>query len=218
MPSPGTISGWLHDLACAGDERAVHQLWQAYYEKLVTLARRRLRAMPRKAAADEEDVALSAFASFIRAVDAGRFPRLDDRDDLWQVLIVLTIRKASDLLQSEGRAKRNLWVTQCLGDLFAAAADDAAGSVFSGLLVSGEPPPELAVEVAEECERLLALLGEDELRQIAVFKMEGYTNPEIAEELGCALATVERRLRLIRKRWEGEVSASEEAPEESAPT
>ena len=66
-----------------------------------------------------------------------------------------------------------------------------------------EPDPAFAAEVAEECEKLLATLADSDLRLIAVRKMEGYTNKEIAEELGCSLVTVERRLRLIRLEWEG---------------
>ena len=61
--------------------------------------------------------------------------------------------------------------------------------------------------MAEECRRLLDKLGDDQLRDIAVYKMEGYTNEEIAARLDCALTTVERRLRRIRKTWEDEPGA-----------
>ena len=44
-------------------------------------------------AADEEDVALSAFDSFCRGAEQGRFPQLDGRDDLWHLLVVITVRK-----------------------------------------------------------------------------------------------------------------------------
>ena len=57
--------------------------------------------MPR-VAADEEDVALSAFDSFCRGAQRGRFPQLDDRDNLWRLLVVITSRKAVDLAQHEG--------------------------------------------------------------------------------------------------------------------
>ena len=40
--------------------------------------------------------------------------------------------------------------------------------------------------VAEETRRLLARLEDDQLRQIALDRMEGYTTEEIAERLGCA--------------------------------
>lgn len=69
------------------------------------MASRRRGDTPRHAA-NEEDVALSAFASFCRAAEQGRFPSLSDRDDLWKLLVVLTARKAVDLKRHEGRAKR----------------------------------------------------------------------------------------------------------------
>ena len=34
--------------------------------------------------------------------------------------------------------------------------------------------------------------------------MEGYTNEEIARELGCVTRSVERKLNVIRKAWLGE--------------
>ena len=49
---------------------------------------------------------------------------------------------------------------------------------------------------------LLELLDGD-MRHIALLKLEGYTNEEIAAAMGCSLPTVERRLRLIRKAWNG---------------
>jgi hypothetical protein len=88
-----------------GDHDAAQRIWEAYFHRLVGLARARLLDAPRRAA-DEEDVALSAFDSFCRGVDAGRFPRLDDRHDLWQVLVLITVRKAIDLRQHEGRQVR----------------------------------------------------------------------------------------------------------------
>jgi DNA-directed RNA polymerase specialized sigma24 family protein len=64
-----------------------------------------------------------------------------------------------------------------------------------------EPTPDFAAQCAEEYGRLLGLLGDDELRRIAVLKMEGYTDEEVAAQLGCVPRTVRRRLQLIRKRW-----------------
>src|SRR5437763_279826 len=74
-------------------------------------------------------------------------------------------------------------------------------SHWIGLLQDGDP---FAAQVAEECRRLLDRLPDAEMRAIATWKMEGETAPDIAARLGCALSTVERRLRLIRQLWEGE--------------
>ena len=60
--------------------------------------------------------------------------------------------------------------------------------------------------MADECRRLLEELDDQQLRELAVAKMEGYKNEEIARRLDCSLRTVERRLRLIRKQWKQEIN------------
>jgi DNA-directed RNA polymerase specialized sigma24 family protein len=63
---------------------------------------------------------------------------------------------------------------------------------------------EFAVQAADELRRLLVLLDEQELKEVALAKMEGYTNDEIGERLGKSKSSVERKLRLIRKIWQAE--------------
>jgi DNA-directed RNA polymerase specialized sigma24 family protein len=205
MSSIGSITRLFNRLQ-QGEQDNAQRLWELYFRRLVGLARRKLGDLPR-GAADEEDVALSAFDSFCRGAERGRFPHLADRDDLWQMLMLITARKASDLRQHEGRDRRN-WrrVEREAGTGGESASLE--GSPLAALL-SREPDPAFAAEVAEECRRLLGRLGDEELRQIVLGKMEGCTNPEIAARVGCSLATVERRLGLIRLRWEKELPALE---------
>jgi DNA-directed RNA polymerase specialized sigma24 family protein len=179
-----------------GDRVASQQLWEAYFGRLVGLARARLRNTALRVA-DEEDVALSAFDSFVRRAERGQFPRLDDRDDLWQLLYVLTVRKAINLVHHQGRKTRGGGRVRSLQDL------EALGAVE---ILSTDPSPELAAQMTEECQRLLARLGDDTLRSVALWKMEGYTNIEIAARLGCVEQTVERKLRAVRQTWSNEVS------------
>lgn len=187
MSAEGTVTFWLGVLK-AGDARAAQPLWEGYFARLVGLARSKLRGARRRAA-DEEDVALSAFDSFCRGAVANRFPKLTDRDDLWQVLILITARKAIDLRQHEQRKKRG-------GDVAHAGAED------TGVLeqvIGREPTADFALQVVEEWELLLSKLPDEDARKIALWKMEGDTNDEIACRLGVATRTVERRLRLIRE-------------------
>ena len=93
MPANESVTEWLDRLK-QGDSLGAQKLWERYVGQLVRLAHKKLGQTPRRAA-DEEDVALAAFASFCRAAEAGRFARLDDRYDLWQILTVLTERKAT---------------------------------------------------------------------------------------------------------------------------
>src|SRR5689334_19253132 len=97
--STGSVTHWL-GLLQAGNADAAQPLWERYCQRLVALARRRLRGAPR-AAADEEDVALSVFDSFCRDAGAGAFPQLTDRTDLWRLLVVRTARKAVSLVRHE---------------------------------------------------------------------------------------------------------------------
>lgn len=195
----GSVTGWLGDLK-DGDDAAVQPLWERYYARLVRLARAKLRMARRSVAAgDEEDAALSAFNSFCAGVARGRFPRLADRDDLWRLLVVITARKAGAQLQREGRRKRGGGRVLVASELAAAGRGDALAAV-----TGTEPTPEFAAAAAEEFRRLLDILGDDELRKVALDRMEGYTNDEIAVRLGCARRTVARRVDLIRKTWEPE--------------
>jgi DNA-directed RNA polymerase specialized sigma24 family protein len=189
MAGAGSVTHWLDRLQ-VGDHAAAQPLWEVYFGRLVALARARLEGAPRRAA-DEEDVALSAFDSFCRGAAQGRFPQLRDRDELWRLLVTITGHKALDRLRRERRQKR----VPRHGTTEAVGLEEVLGR---------EPTPAFAAEVAEECRRLLGLLGDPELEAVALWKMEGYTSAEIAARLGYVPRTVERKLRLIRQVWEKE--------------
>jgi DNA-directed RNA polymerase specialized sigma24 family protein len=199
----GSVTRWIGDLK-AGDRQAVQPLWERYYARLVGLARARLRTNRRGAVEDEEDAALSAFNSFCAAAARGRYPQLADRDDLWRLLVVITARKAGAQIARQGRQKRGGGRVLKAAD--ACTTGHSEGDEFLERIIGAEPSPEFALLAAEECRRLLELLPGDELRKVAVDRMEGYTNDEISERLGCARRTVARRLELIRKTWEAEAS------------
>jgi RNA polymerase sigma factor (sigma-70 family) len=192
------ITVWIRQLA-QGDERAVQRIWNQYFERLVRLARRKLLDGSRRMA-DEEDVALSAFNSFFQGAAAGRFPQLNDESDLWRLLVTIAARKAARQLRAAGRHKRGGGKVR--GESVFMDRDDAKPGI--GDVLGDAPTPEVAALAAEECERLLALLSDDSLRQVARLKLEGFTNEEIAERLQCAARTVERKLNRIREDWEGE--------------
>ena len=202
MSSRGSVSRWLQQLS-AGDREGVERLWQRYYPQLVQLARRRLQGMP-ALQNDAEDIALSALDSFCRGAEGGRFPRLLDRDDLWHLLVVITARKAANLVRDSLRARRDVNRLQALpGE--GHDEPDTEGPLFVEL-IADEPDPQFAAQAAEEYRRLLAGLNDPVLCSVAVWKMEGYTNEEIAGKLGRSLPTVERKLRLIRKLWKDELA------------
>lgn len=189
MPANDPVTVWLGQLQ-AGDPAAARPLFDRYFRRLVGLARQRLRDASRRAA-DEEDVALSAFDSFCRHAEGGRFPDLADRDSLWRLLAAFTVRKAGRHLRDAGRLKRG-----------GVATADAGGGLDE--VLGREPDPGLAAELAEECDRLLTALGDDTLRQVALLRMDGHSVEEVAAQLGCAPRSVKRKLGLIRDIWERE--------------
>jgi DNA-directed RNA polymerase specialized sigma24 family protein len=191
MTSEGSVTRWF-DALQAGDPAAAQQLWERYFQRLVGLARQQLRES-RRCVGDEEDVALSAFDSFCRNAEKGRFPKLLDRDGLWRLLMVVTTRKAAHLIRDQGRLKRS----------GPKSAEEAENDCLDQLF-SREPEPGLALEVAEQCERLLRMLGNQRLETVALRRMEGYSVAEIAVELGCASRSVKRKLQLIRDIWKKE--------------
>jgi RNA polymerase sigma factor (sigma-70 family) len=188
MAADGSVTTWIHALTRGEDDVAQH-LWERYFQRMVELARHKLRAASSRAA-DEEDVALSAFHSFCQAASERRFPRLTNRDDLWQVLVMLTARKAIDQRKYETRAKRSEAATKPLDEV---ALDTVVGT---------DPDPAFAALVADEFRSLLAKLDDDQLRLVALRKLEGFSNEEIAAEMNCTVRTVGRRLALIRDLWE----------------
>ncbi len=193
------MTRWVTALK-GGDAAAAQPLWERYHRQLVALARRKLDSSRRRAA-DEEDVVQSAFHSFFRGVAGGRFPQLDDRDNLWRLLVVITARKALDQLAREHAKRRGGCATPGESRISPGAPHDDAAIEQ---VVGDEPTPEFAAQVAEEYQRLLDRLGDDGLRRIAVWKMEGFTNDEIADRLACSKRTVTLKLEAIRVIWSQE--------------
>jgi RNA polymerase sigma factor (sigma-70 family) len=169
---------------------AVGPLLAVYFDRLVALARKRLQNMPGMVNYDE-DLALRTFYSVYRRVrDPERPLQLTDRDDLWSLLAARTISRAIDLIRRH-------------------RPGEVPGDYNLDQLLNREPTPEEAAATADECQRLLDLLEEPELRQIALWKVEGYTHEEIATRLDCVPRTVERKVSRIRLLWKHELKELE---------
>jgi DNA-directed RNA polymerase specialized sigma24 family protein len=185
-----SITVWIRRLE-AGDPDAAERLWKSYFPRMVRSARWRLQGYSSHLA-DEEDIALSAFKSFCRAT--GNLHQLRDRVSLWPFLLMLVARKVSHLIRHERRVKR-----------FGRLASARQGMEALMNEVPGrEPPPDLVHQLNDECQNLFDRLPDDSLRTVASMKLEGYTNGEIAQHLGCGHRTVERKLQVIRQLWSGD--------------
>jgi RNA polymerase sigma factor (sigma-70 family) len=122
-----------------------------------------------------------------RVQDPTRPLQLADRNDLWRLLATRTVSRAIDLIRRHKPA-------------------ETLGEQDVEQLLSREPTVQEAAEIADECRRLLDLLDEPELRQIALWKVEGFTHEEIAAQLDCVPRTVERKVQRIRMLWKDELA------------
>src|SRR5271157_3323659 len=168
----GSVTGWIGDLK-NGEPDAAGRLWQRYFAGLVRLARKKLEAVPRAAAVeDEEDAALSAFHSLCAGAAAGRFDRLKDRDDLWRLLVVVTVRKVCDQIRRQRKLKRG--GGRVVAEAALAGLDPDSPGGFEQF-IGREPVPEFAAMLAEEFQARLGSLPDESLRQVALWKLEGYS-------------------------------------------
>jgi RNA polymerase sigma factor (sigma-70 family) len=137
--------------------------------------------------------------SFYRAAAAGRYPRLKDRHDLWKMLVTFTAHKVSKQFRRQRAQKRGGGHVRGESALDRAGESDGDHGIHD--VLGREPSPELVAMMAETCDDLVGQLGDESLQTIALSKLEGYTNAEIAEQLGVTERSVERKLARIRKRW-----------------
>lgn len=179
------VSVWLAQMK-QGDEAAVQKLWERYFVRLIGLARRTLANSP-QVIGNEEDVAQSAFKSFYFRAQAGKFPKLEDRDDLWKVLMTIALRKSF-------RNRRK-----------ASGQVSTDPQILAAELVTESPEPDTTALVTDEFRRLFGKLEDPVLSGIALMKFEGLTNRQIARSLDLSVATIERKLQVIRHLWRDEV-------------
>lgn len=191
-----SVTYWLDGLK-QGHNEAIQHIWHRYFQQLMQVARRRMGDSSRRVA-DEEDVALSAFKSLCAGAAAGRFTQLEQRDDLWQVLVTIAGRKAVDQIRRQTSQKRGAGTVR--GDSVVLNLGGDAPGTFEHFL-SAEPTPEVIATMEEESARLMSQLPDDTFRTIARLRLEGFSNEEIAGDLQLSLRSVERKLGVIRDLW-----------------
>lgn len=175
-----------------GDSTAAGELWRLYFPRLLGLARKTLGSVPTRAE-DAEDAVQSAFTSFWKQATSGAFTGEMNRDRLWKLLGVITVRKV--LRQKERARAQKRGPGQVLGE--AALAGTVGDGADLDQLFGTIAPPDFDLC----CEELLLRLDE-EPRAIALLRLMGYTNREIAVLLDCSERKVERKLHVVRMTWE----------------
>lgn len=193
-----SVSDWLTTVNTSDGEAetAWRHLWDRYAPRVTALARERL-GQGRQPLADEEDVVIEVFKELFRGMQAGRFPRLGNRDELQHILATITQRRAIDAARrNEFRGAHEVGESALPG----ADGGDSSDRPID-LVAAGEHPPDLSLLACEELSRLLDSLEDDKLRQVALMRVVSSTDREIAGALKCSVRTVQRKVRLIAQRW-----------------
>ncbi|MGE0758763.1 MAG: sigma-70 family RNA polymerase sigma factor [Pirellulaceae bacterium] len=199
MPLNGSVSTWIAGVK-AGCSSAAARLWSAYHTRLLRLARRKLNRASRSVA-DEEDVVIEAFHSFLRRCQAGNYQQLHDRDDLARLLVAVTIHKANNAIRYQHCRRRDARRTE---DGVRGGREQSLEIFSSQQLLCTQPPPELLAAFSDSLARLFDLLPDGECRSMVLYKLEGRSNAEIADLLGRSRPTIERRMRMVRDIWREE--------------
>lgn len=176
--------------AKGGDEAAAYEIWERYFKRIVALASRRLPDGVGRVVGPE-DIASSALDCLLRGAKEGRFRKLEDRDDLWQVLTVIAVRRACNVIRDAGRHEKG-------ESRLAKDPDDLRQGIAA--MIDKTPTPESLVTMQDTFEDLMENL-DDQMRSIVRFRLAGYTHAEIAAKLNIVTRTVERKLALIRSTW-----------------
>ena len=190
-----SVTEWIGGLK-QGCADASAKIWWRYVEQLVREADRRLKNMPRRAVA-EDDIVQEAFAAFFRGVERRQFSQLEDRHDLWQILIMLADRRAKDYMRRQLGAKRGIGHVR--GDSVMAPGENQSTSRSAGFDNLEAPPvtPESAESLIRLIQQSFPELADGELQSIALDRAANYTVAEIAERRGISQRTAERKIELI---------------------
>jgi DNA-directed RNA polymerase specialized sigma24 family protein len=181
------------------DAEAMRQLWDRYFTSLAALAEKKIRGTPVRGS-DGEDIAASVMESLWNGARKGRFIDVRNRDELWWLLLALTQRKVASHLRSEQAAKRG-------GGSRRLSLDEPVGR-DGGLLkdLIAVPPQESdLLAINDTIQHWVGQIVDPRTRKIAVLTLQGSTAEEIAAEVDVAVATVRRKLRVLRQRWAEEL-------------
>jgi len=196
MSEDDPVTIWLEGLR-KGDDSAARKMWSHFVSRLYEVTKNKIHPDTRRVY-DEEDAAQSAFRSLCAGIAAGRYPDLNDRTDLWRLLLVISTRKVSHRHRYDKQECRDVRRT-AMANVFSAAADSAPSLLDQ--LTSHEPTPEFAAEFVDTCGALFDNMEDPTLRRVGWLKLEGFRDGEVAAQLNCSKRTVQRKVELIRRNW-----------------
>ena len=180
---------------CHERDEAARVIWDRFSARLLGLVRRHLDNRIRRRE-DEQDVLQSVYASFcLGQLTAKTSPA--SRDELWKLLVRITVCKVVNTAPpASGRPPRR--PTRANRSVRSPGAESLFPRWMLEHVDQTQPNHEEKIIVLEEVERLLEGLSPD-LRRIVIWKLDGFTNAEIAGMIGRTVRSVELKMQVIRK-------------------
>jgi len=184
----GTVTRLL-DVLKLGDEQsraeAINKLWSVYIDRLCEVARMTLTSEGMQNS-DEESAIISVFDSLGRHAREGRLEEICGRNGLWNCLLNMLHRKATDRnkagLAENSNESTITWIQET-----------PAIEVF----VSREPTSQDVVEIIKWLRRL----DDPLLQTVALLRLGQHQDHVIAERLKITQRSVQRKVDLIISNW-----------------
>ncbi len=184
--SDGRPSEWLNGLR-KGDIDSARRIFEHFSQRLCRLAQQHLSSRVRQRT-DGEDVVQSVFRTFFTRDRAGQF-QVDHSDELWRLLVTITVRKARGIWRKNNSEGRAIGREVSLDD-----SDRAQLAAFSQ-----EPSVVEAIVLADEIETILHGLDEANVTALEL-RMGGYSPTEAASHMGISRQAFYRLLEPIKER------------------
>ena len=186
-----------------GEDDAADAILRRFTRRLIALTRTQLVSLPR-AKVEIEDVVQSVYKSFFARYGQGQFD-LDDWNDLWGLLTVITLRKCANR-RAYHRARRRD-ARREVGTQHPFGRPD-----FGWDLVDREPTPLEAAMLADTVHELFRGMDDPDRETVSML-LQGYTAEEIATVRSCS----ERTVRRVRIRLKDRLKRLYAADQEAAP-
>ena len=192
MNPSSTFQKLMIDLG-TGDQEAAKTVFEHFLGQLLGLARSRLDARLQQKIAPE-DVLQSVYRTFFRRQQNNEFD-LDGWDELWALLVTITVRKCCNQARYFQSDKRD--VSREQSPFLSDDEGEENQNDQEWELISREPTPQQAVLLTELLDQIMRPFDEQG-QTIISMQLQGYNEKEISTEINRTVRTVRRVLSRVR--------------------
>ena len=185
----------------AVDEAGAEAIWKEFLPRLLRVIETKLHGMPKRYV-DQDDIAQNAMHSLFKGLQGQRFSDVSNCDELWRLLVTITVRKISAQRRRSLAAKRGGGKVR--GE--SVFVNDANAYGINQILDTNSMS-ESAEKILQTYQEMLPRITDEASVQTLLLRMEGYSNAEIADRLKCSISRVEQRMAKIRRNWMSEIEA-----------